>query len=196
MLRVLQSNIEQVQERARAVVANEQSAMVEGADGALQPVVDEGGRDAVRSLVLDLQHTARGIGEAQQAQVEQAVAAADARLTVSPEALAIPTEGPLDSFGPRAWPACYVEWWFGDGAPGLARDRPMLFEQVARRLVDIEEHEYAVQGDAEPYKAARQSRFNPEATPLPPAPRLDRLGAIRGRLEPSGDNCAAVFGWP
>ena len=75
-------------------------------------------------------------------------------------ALAIPTRGPLDSFGARTYPACYVEWWFGDGAPGLDRERPMLFEQVARRLINIEEHQYSLAGDAEPYKAACQSRFN------------------------------------
>ena len=43
---------------------------------------------------------------------------------------------------------------------GLDRDRPMLFEQVARRLINLEEHEYALASDHEPYKAARQSRFN------------------------------------
>ena len=159
-LRALQVRIEQLQEHARTVAANERAAMVEGADGALQPVVDEGGRDVVRTMVLDLQNTAGSIGEAERIQAEQAVAESDVRLTVSPEALAIPTEGPLDSFGPRAWPACYVEWWFGDGAPGLSRDRPMLFEQVARRLVDIEEHEYALPSDTQVYRASRQSRFN------------------------------------
>ena len=43
---------------------------------------------------------------------------------------------------------------------GLDRDRPMLFEQVARRLINLEEHEYSLANDQEPYKAARQSRFN------------------------------------
>ena len=36
----------------------------------------------------------------------------------------------------------------------------MLFEQVARRLINLEEHEYSLANDQEPYKAARQSRFN------------------------------------
>ena len=36
----------------------------------------------------------------------------------------------------------------------------MLFEQVARRLINLEEHEYTLASDQEPYKAARQSRFN------------------------------------
>ena len=80
-----------------------------------------------------------------------------------PSALAIPTHAPLDSFDGRTWPACYVEWWFGDGAPGLDRERAMLFEQVARRLIDIEEHEYTLSTDDAPYVASCQSRFdNPE----------------------------------
>ena len=53
MFRVLQTNIEQLEERARTVVANEKSAMVEGADGALQPVVDEDG-DAVLEQVFSV----------------------------------------------------------------------------------------------------------------------------------------------
>ena len=36
----------------------------------------------------------------------------------------------------------------------------MLFEQVARRVIDIEELEYALASDLEPCKASCQSRFN------------------------------------
>ena len=111
-------------------------------------------------MILDLQSTARTFDEAAQASVERAVAETDRRLSVCPMALAIPTQGPLDSFGARTYPACYVEWWFGDGAPGLDRARPILFEQVARRLINIEEHQYSLASDTEPYKAACQSRFN------------------------------------
>ena len=39
----------------------------------------------------------------------------------------------------------------------------MLFEQVARRLIDVEEHEYTLDTDAEPYVASSHSRVdNPE----------------------------------
>ena len=87
----------------------------------------------MQQLILDVQHTARSFGNDVQASIEKAIEGVDARLDVCPQALAIPTQGPLDSFNSRAYPACYVEWWFGDGAPALERDRPMLFEQVARR---------------------------------------------------------------
>ena len=36
----------------------------------------------------------------------------------------------------------------------------MLLEQVARRLINIEEHQYSLPSDTEPYKASCQSRFN------------------------------------
>ena len=36
----------------------------------------------------------------------------------------------------------------------------MLFEQVARRLINMEEHQNSLASDTEPYKAACQSRFN------------------------------------
>ena len=89
------------------------------AGGALQPVVDEGGRESLKPLILDLQATARGLDHDAAAAVERAIADADLRLDVCPTALAIPTQAPLDSFNARTYPACYVEWWFGDGAPGL-----------------------------------------------------------------------------
>ena len=114
----------------------------------------------MQSLILDVHSTVRSFGEAAQATVESAIANADMRLSVCPAALAIPTQDPMDSFDARTWPACYVEWWFGDGAPGLDRDRPMLFEQVARRLIEIEEHEYTLATDDVPYVASCQSRFD------------------------------------
>ena len=114
----------------------------------------------MQSLILDVQATARSFGETAQATVERAVASTDRRFSVCPTAVAIPTQAPMDSFHATTWPACYVEWWFGDGAPGLERDRPMLFEQVARRLIDIEEHEYTLATDDVPYVASCQSRFN------------------------------------
>ena len=160
MMRALQANIASVQKQAAAISRNEREAKIQNNDGALQPVVDEGGRESLKPLILDLQATARGLDHDAAAAVERAIADADLRLDVCPTALAIPTQAPLDSFNARTYPACYVEWWFGDGAPGLDRDRPMLFEQVARRLINLEEHEYSLANDQEPYKAARQSRFN------------------------------------
>ena len=50
-------------------------------------------------------------------------------------------------------------WGFGDGAPNLDRQRPMLFEECAQRLFDLEEMEYSLPTDEAQYVASTQSRF-------------------------------------
>jgi hypothetical protein len=66
----------------------------------------------------------------------------------------------MDSFDARTWPAAYLEWWFGDGAPNLDRDKLMLFEEVARMLLNREELEYHLACDEERYEASAQCRFD------------------------------------
>ena len=160
MMQALQGNIEALRQHAATIIRNEKTAQIQTRDGDLQPVPDEGGREVMQSLILDVQATARSFGENAQATLERAIASTDKRLSVCPTALAIPTQAPMESFNARTWLACYVEWWFGDGAPGLDRERPMLFEQVARRLIDIEEHQYTLATDDVPCVASCQSRFN------------------------------------
>ena len=159
-MQALKAQIEAMQTHAEKIIRNEKMARVKGHDGVLQPVADEGGRQHMQALILDGQSAARSFGETGQATVDRAVTNTDRRLSVCPTALAIPTQTPMDTFNARTWPACYVERRFGDGAPGLDRERPMLFEQVARRLIDIEEHEYTLATDGVPYVASCQSRFN------------------------------------
>ena len=122
MMQALQGNIAALQSHAAKIVRNERMARIQDSDGVLQPVVDAGGRENMRALILDVQSTARCFDETAQATVERAIADTDMRLSVCPTALAIPTQAPMDSFNARTWPACYVEWWFGDGAPGLDRE--------------------------------------------------------------------------
>ena len=87
----------------------------------------------MRSMVLDVQSAARSFDERAQVVLERAQAGADACRAVGPQSLSVPTQKPLSSFDSRSWPACFIEFWFGDGAPSLERDRPMLFEQVFLR---------------------------------------------------------------
>ena len=160
MMQALQGTIEAVTAHAAQIARNERKAKIADKDGVLQPVADEGGRHSLKSMVLDVQQVVRSFDESSTAALEKAQAGADARRSVCPQALAIPTQQPMDSFDARTWPASYVEWWYGDGAPNLDRQRPMLFEQVARRLINIEELEYTLATDDKPYEAACQSRFN------------------------------------
>ena len=130
MMQALQGTLEALQEQAARIAKNETTPTVADCNGALQPVADEGGRHTMRSMVLDVQSAARAFDEQSQVVLEQAQAGADTCRMVGPQALSVPTQSPLSSFDSRSWPACYVEFWFGDGAPNLERERPMLFEQV------------------------------------------------------------------
>ena len=87
----------------------------------------------MRTMVLDVQSAARSFDDRAQVVLERAQAGADACRAVGPHSLSVPTQKPLSSFDSRSWPACYTEFWFGDGAPNLERERPMLFEQVCPR---------------------------------------------------------------
>ena len=99
MMQALRANIEALQSHAATILRNEKTARVQSKDGALQPVVDEGGREHMQALILDLQTTARTFDDKAKASIERAVAETKCRLSVCSSALAIPTQGPLDSFG-------------------------------------------------------------------------------------------------
>ena len=130
MMQALQGTLVALQEKASRVAKNETTPTVADSNGTLQPVVDEGGRHAMRTMVLDVQSAARSFDERAQVVLEAAQAGADTCRVVGTQSLSVPTQTPLSSFDSRSWPACYTEFWFGDGVPNLERERPILFEQV------------------------------------------------------------------
>ena len=130
MLQALQGTLQALQEQAARIAQNETTPTVADGNGDLQPVPDEGGRHTMRTMVLDVQTAARSLDERALVVLETAQAGADTCRVVGPQSLSVPTQKPLSSFDSRSWPACYTEFWFGDGAPNLERERPMLFEQV------------------------------------------------------------------
>ena len=187
MMQALQGTLQALHEQAARIARNEKTPTVADSNGALQPVADEGGRHAMSSMVLDVQSAARTFDERAKVVMEQAHAGADACRVVGPQSLSVPTQRPLSSYVSRSWPACYTEFWFGDGAPNLERERPMLFEQVARRIVNLEELEYALETDEEPYEAACQSRFSsPEIVAV--------LGDVIRRLRASAGPALTLIG--
>ena len=96
MVRALQATINAVSSHAETIIRNEKKAKIEK-DGVLQRVHDEGGRQVMKSLILDVQETARSFDENVQVNLERAIASHDRRFTVCPMALAIPTQQPMDS---------------------------------------------------------------------------------------------------
>ena len=143
----------------------------------------------MRSIVLVMQHIARDLGREGTKKVEKAAFGAAACRLVSPTALAVPINEPLSAYDPRTYPISSVHWWFGDGAPNLQRQRPMLFEEVARRLIDVEEMEYMLPGDETPYEARSPSRFtDPEVLAMlgDSVRRLKMLQGVRATIQRRG----------
>ena len=189
MMQALQGQIELMHEQAAAIAKNERQGKVADADGVLQPVADEGGRYQMRNIVLDMQQVAKDLGREGAMKVEKAAIGAAACRLVSPTALAVPINEPLSAYDPRTYPISSVHWWFGDGAPNLQRQRPMLFEEVARRLIDVEEMEYMLPGDETPYEARSPSRFtDPEVLAMlgDPVRRLKMLQGVRATMQRRG----------
>ena len=91
--------------------------------------------------------------------------------------------------------------WFGDCAPNLDRDWPMLFEQVARRLINVEELKHTLETEEEPYEAACQGRFSspefygPQVAAFARDPRSHRQEGLRlGSLDASRNICGGFHG--
>ena len=176
MLQVLKAQISELERQAKTVFQRERQARVENSDGVLEPVEDAGGRQRLREVVLDVQSVASRLDRRGRLAVEVACANAEEMLAVDPVTLAVPSQGkPLNAWDARTWPCCFTEWWFGDGAPNLSRQRPMLFEEVAAMVLEREELEYSLEADEAPYSARAPSRFvAPEIVAV--------LGDVRRRL--------------
>ena len=110
--------------------------------------------------MLDVQQIAKDLGREGTMKDEKAATGAAACHLVSTTALAEPINATLSAYDPRTYPISSVHWWFGDGAPNLQRQRPMLFEEVARRLIVVEEMEYMLPGDETPYEARSPFSFH------------------------------------
>ena len=70
-------------------------------------------------------------------------------------------------FEPAAWPAAFVEFFYGDCAPNLDRPRRVGVRQLFHYLANREELEYSLEADKDDplipggcYKAPPQSRWN------------------------------------
>ena len=96
LMQALQGSINALQSQAARIIKNEKTPTVFDNDGILQPVVDEGDRHEMKSLVLDVQTVARSLDEKTQAELETAQTGADVCRTIAPEALATPTQKPLN----------------------------------------------------------------------------------------------------
>ena len=156
----MKAKMSEMERQALIIAKRESVARVEDSNGLLQPVADQGGRQLLREIVLDVQTVASSLSRRGKLDVERACQNAEEAREVNPVALAVPSGvQPLNAWDARTWPVCFTEWWFGDGAPNLQRDRPMLFEEVAAMLLEREELEYQLENEEQRYEARSPSRF-------------------------------------
>ena len=180
MMQALQGQIEVLHNQAETIAQREKTARIRDADGVLQAVSDEGGRHKYKNIVLDMQSTLKNIDRQSEVKLQNAAAGCERCMVVSPDALAVPTSGPLNAYDARTWPISSVHWWFGDGAPNLDRDRKMLFEEVARMLLDREELEYHLAEDEEKYMARSPGRFTEPEVCAMLGDAVRRLALLQG----------------
>ena len=89
------------------------------------------------------------------------------RTAASPATLKITSGAPLSFFDPSTWPACFVEFFYGDCAPNLDRPVKIGWRRLFRYLMNREELEYHLASDQEDplipggrYIGLSQSRWN------------------------------------
>ena len=158
MFAAVQAKVGLLQDEAAKVVKNESTAkhVHEGQSFKCQ---DEGGRQVCREIVVDLQSTVQRLGRESKLKVEEAVSQSQAAQAVNSYGLAAPTNEPLSFYKASTWPACFTEFVYGDGVPNIARERPLLFEEVFCCLVNRQELQYTVPGEGSCYKAPINNRF-------------------------------------
>lgn len=158
MFAAVQAKVGLLQEEAAKVVENESTAR-HSHDGQSFKCRDEGGRQVCREIVVDLQSTVQRLGRESKLKVEEAVSQSQSAQAVNSYGLAVPTNEPLSFYKASTWPACFTEFVYGDGVPNLARDRPLLFEEVFCCLVNRQELQYTIPGEGSNFKAPTNNRF-------------------------------------
>ena len=84
-------------------------------------------------------------------------------------------------FNPHTWTKCFSEFWYGDCLPNMALQEPKLsYEELFEALPDREELEYQLDGDATPYHAKSQSRFDTPEHCIVFGDTLKRLLVFKG----------------
>jgi hypothetical protein len=168
---VFQKNLELVQEVGKRIHHLEQrrvhSAKSEEAVDAATTLAAEKAKHG--TALVDLQRLANKMGKKYQEQMEDALAAAHMRGAEAntPRTLHVKSGKPVNMFEAPAWPAAFVEFFYGDCAPNLDRPRRVGVRELFHYLATREELEYSLESDKdEPlitggcYRAPPQSRWN------------------------------------
>ena len=145
-----------------------------------------GGEEHCRRIAVDLQDIMKKLAKpSANAVLDDIAKAADAYHTNVTEALAVPTGKPMSTFHPSTYPACFTEWFYGDGCPFLDRPVRLGCSEVFQALASREELECQLPSDTEPYVASllgmcvpdQSFPLSPPSAPRPSAPLFPILPA-------------------
>ena len=121
------------------------------------------------AALVDLRTVAQSMGASYQSQLEEALASARMENAVAntPQTLHVKSGKPVNTFEPQAWPAAFVQFFYGDCAPNLDRPIRIPMRQLFDYLIGREELQYNLAADASDplvpggcYRAPAQSRWN------------------------------------
>ena len=114
---------------------------------------------------IDLRDVAKSMGPQFVERME--AAATDSEQKKTPSKLVVQAGKPLDMFAPEPWSLCFTEFFYGDCVPNLARPAPLSMKYLFDYLMDREELEYHLPGDADDpnvpngcYRAPSRSRWD------------------------------------
>ena len=168
---VFQKNLELVQEVGKNIGKLQQqrvqAAGTEEAAAAASALAAEKTKHS--ALLVDLRKLASKMGEKYQQEMETALAASrmQGATANTPRTLHVRSGKPVNMFEPAAWPAAFVEFFYGDCAPNLDRPRRVGVRQLFHYLANREELEYSLEADKDDplipggcYRAPPQSRWN------------------------------------
>ena len=168
---VFQKNLELVQETGKRIHSleqrREQAARTEGAADAAATLAAE--KTKHTAALVDLRRLANKMGSKYQEQMTDALQAAHMQGTQAntPRTLHIRSGKPVNMFEASAWPAAFVEFFYGDCAPNLDRPQRVGIRQLFHYLASREGLEYSLETNRDDplipegcYRAPPQSRWN------------------------------------
>ena len=168
---VFQKNLEFVQEAGKRIHNFEKRRVQakdteEATDAAFALAAEKAKHGAA---LVDLRKLAKKMGGEYQQQMTDALASArmvDGKAN-TPRTLHIRSGKPVNMFEAQAWAAAFVEFFYGDCAPNLARPQKVGLRELFHYLATREELEYSLEADKDDplipggcYRAPSQSRWN------------------------------------
>ena len=168
---VFQKNLELVQEAGKRIHNFEQRRVeakgTEKAPDAAGALAAEKAKHG--AALIDLRNLAKKMGGEYQQQMTDVLASTrmgDVKAN-TPRTLHIRSGKPVNMFEAQAWAAAFVEFFYGDCAPNLARPRKIGLRELFLYLATREELEYSLEADKDDplipggcYRAPSNSRYN------------------------------------